>query len=105
MALIFNFRGVKIENEEICKAKKQGKTFEFSDFTPEQLAGLKGEKGDTGKTGSKCAEPADGAFGYGEYRDDPEAASWNAGQGRSSLCRWRMACYANSRNGSNVSSL
>ena len=43
--------------------------------------------------------------GYGEYRDDPEAASWNAGQGRSSLCRWRMACYANSRNGSNVSSL
>ena len=33
-----------------------GKAFEFSDFTPEQLAGLKGEKGDTGatgKTGSK----------------------------------------------------
>ena len=28
----------------------------------------------------KCAEPDDGAFGYGEYRDDPEAASWNAGQ-------------------------
>ena len=33
-----------------------GKAFEFSDFTPEQLASLKGEKGDTGatgKTGSK----------------------------------------------------
>ena len=54
---------------------------------------------------SKCAEPDDGAFGYGEYRDDPEADSWNAGQGRSSLCRRRMACYANSRNGNNVSSV
>lgn len=30
-----------------------GKAFEFSDFTPEQLAGLKGETGDTGDTRSK----------------------------------------------------
>ena len=33
MALIFNFRGVKIENEEICKAKKQGKSLKEKLFS------------------------------------------------------------------------
>lgn len=40
-----------------------GKAFEFSDFTPEQLAGLKGEKGDTGDTGKTGSKSDTGAKG------------------------------------------
>ena len=40
-----------------------GKAFEFSDFTPEQLASLKGEKGDTGATGKTGSKGDTGAKG------------------------------------------
>ena len=40
-----------------------GKAFEFSDFTPEQLASLKGEKGDTGATGKTGSKGDSGAKG------------------------------------------
>ncbi len=40
-----------------------GKAFEFSDFTPEQLAILKGEKGDTGATGKTGSKGDSGAKG------------------------------------------
>ena len=40
-----------------------GKAFEFSDFTPEQLAGLKGEKGDKGATGATGSKGDTGTKG------------------------------------------
>lgn len=40
-----------------------GKAFEFSDFTPEQLASLKGEKGNTGATGKTGSKGDTGAKG------------------------------------------
>ena len=49
-----------------------GKAFEYSDFTPEQLAGLKGETGDTGPAGAIGPKGDTGATGQGS----DEEAGW-----------------------------
>ena len=49
-----------------------GKAFEYSDFTPQQLAGLKGETGDTGPAGATGPKGDTGATGQGS----DEEAGW-----------------------------
>ena len=72
-----------------------GKAFEFSDFTPEQLASLKGatgDKGDTGDTGSKGDTGAKGdmgATGNTGTKGDT-GPKGDAGQGSDEEAGWKL---------------
>lgn len=50
---IQGIQGIKGDTGAKGDKGDKGDAFEYSDFTPEQLASLKGEKGDTGNTGAK----------------------------------------------------
>ena len=72
-----------------------GKAFEFSDFTPEQLASLKvatGDKGDTGNTGSKRetgAKGDTGATGNTGAKGDT-GPKGDTGQGSDGEAGWKL---------------
>ena len=72
-----------------------GKAFEFSDFTPEQLASLKGEKGDTGatgKTGSKGDTGDKGDTGATGSKGDTgdRGPKGDAGVGSDEEAGWKL---------------
>lgn len=72
-----------------------GKAFEFSDFTPEQLASLKGEKGDTGntcKTGSKGDTGAKGDTGTTGSKGDTgdRGPKGDTGVGSDEEAGWKL---------------
>ena len=72
-----------------------GKAFEFSDFTPEQLASLKGatgDKGGTGNTGSKCdagTKGDTGATGNTGAKCDT-GPKGDTGQGSDEEAGWKL---------------